>query len=74
MAKNNGTLAILSENETLLSENVSNCKFFGIHVIIVSVCTATTQKKNWEEKSNFIKFHTELKNGLEKIIGTLSKL
>ncbi len=45
MAKNNGTLAILSENETLLSEKFSNCKCFGIHVIIVSVCTATTQKK-----------------------------
>ncbi len=45
MAKNNGTLAILSENETLLSEKCSNCKCFGIHVIIVSVCTATTQKK-----------------------------
>ncbi len=31
-------------------------------------------KKNREEKSNLIKFHTELKNGLDKIIGTLSKL
>ncbi len=31
MAKNIGTLAILSENATLLSENCSNCKCFGIH-------------------------------------------
>ncbi len=72
MAKNIGTLAILSENATLLSENCSNC--FGIHMLIVFVCTATTQKKTREEKSNLIKFHTELKNGLDKMIGTLSKL
>ncbi len=69
MAKNIGTLAILSENATLLSENCSNCKCFGIHVLIVFACTATTQKKQ-----NKIKLHTELKNGLDKIIGTLSKL
>ncbi len=50
MDKNNGTLAILSENETLLSEIFSNYKCFGIHLIIVSVCTATTQKKT-EKKS-----------------------
>ncbi len=37
MVKNIGTLAILSEN-------CSNCKCFGIHVLIVFVCTATTQK------------------------------
>ncbi len=49
-------LAILSENATLLSENCSNCKCFGIHLLIVFVCTATTQK-NREEKSNLIKFH-----------------
>ncbi len=40
MAKNIGTLAILSENATLLSENCSNCKCFGIHMLIVFVCTA----------------------------------
>ncbi len=70
MAKNIGTLAILSENATLLSENVSNCKRLGIHVLIIFVCTATTQKGR-EEKSNFL---TELKNRLDKIIGTMSKL
>ncbi len=47
MAKNTGTLAILSENATLLSENCFNCKCFGIHVRIVFVCTAKTQK-NWK--------------------------
>jgi len=73
MAKNIGTLAILSENATLLSENCSSCKCFGIHVLIVFVCTATTQKSR-EEKSNLLKFHTELKNELDKIIDTLSKL
>ncbi len=35
--KNIGTLAILSDNS-------SNCKCFGIHVLNVFVCTATTQK------------------------------
>ncbi len=60
MAKNIGTLAILSENATLLSENCSSCKCFGIHVHIVFVCTTTTQK-NWEEKSDLIQFYTELK-------------
>ncbi len=73
MAKNIGTLAILSENATLLSEFFSNCKCFGIHVLIVFVCTATTTK-NIEEMSNLIKFHTELKNGLDKIIAPMSKL
>ncbi len=73
MAKNIDTLAILSENATILSEICSNCKCFGIHVLIVFVCTATTQKKHREEMSNLIEFHTELKNGLDKIIGTLSK-
>ncbi len=53
MAKNIGILAILSENATLLSENCSNCKCFGIHMIIVFVCTETTQKNNREEESNF---------------------
>ncbi len=47
MAKNIGTLAILSENAT---------------------------PKKTEEKSNLIQFHIELKNGLDKMIGTLSKL
>ncbi len=56
MTKNIGTLAILSENATLLSENRSNCKCFGIHVLIVFVCTATTQQ-NREEKSNLIISH-----------------
>ncbi len=44
MARNIGTLAILSENAILLS-NCSNCKYFCIHVLIVFVCTATTQRK-----------------------------
>ncbi len=35
-------------NATLLSENSSNYKCFGIHVLIVFVCTATPQK-NWEK-------------------------
>ncbi len=73
MAKNIGTLAILSENATLLSENCSNCKRLGIHVLIIFVCTATTQKSR-EEKSNLIQFLTELKNRLDKVIGTMSKL
>lgn len=72
MAKNIGTLEIISENATLLSENFCNFKCFGIsHVLIVFVCTGTTHtKKKTEEKSNLRKFHTELKNGLDKIIGT----
>ncbi len=50
MAKNFGTLAILSENPMLLSENCSNCKCFGIHVLIVFVCTATIQKNRRKVK------------------------
>ncbi len=40
------------------SENDSNCKCFGIHMLIVFVCTATThtKKKNGEENSNLF-FH-----------------
>ncbi len=53
MAKNICTLAILSENATLLSENCSNYKCFGTHMFIVFVCTATTQT-NREEKSNLV--------------------
>ncbi len=52
MAKNIGTLAILSENTTLLSENCSNCKCFGIHMLIVFVCTATTKKKTEKKSQN----------------------
>ncbi len=66
-------IAILSENATLLSENYSYCKCFGFHVLII--CTATTNTQiNREEKLHLIKFHTELKNGLGKMIGTLLKL
>ena len=37
IAKNIGTLAILSENVTLLSENCCSCKCFGTHMIIYFV-------------------------------------
>jgi len=86
MAKNICTLAIMSENATLLSEFFSNCKCFGIHVLIVFVCTATTHTyththppththtKEKKRKVKLDRFHTELKNGLDKMIGTLSKL
>lgn len=43
MAKNIGTLAIMSKKATLLSENCCNCKCFGTHVFIAFVCTRTTQ-------------------------------
>ncbi len=45
MAKNIGTLAILSENATLLSENCSNCKCFCIHVLIVFCLHCNNTKK-----------------------------
>ncbi len=73
MAKNIGTLAILSKIQHLSHKIVPIANVLVFSVLIVFVCTATTQK-NWEEKSDLIKFHTELKNGLDKIIGTLSKL
>ncbi len=47
---NIGTLAILSENATLLSENCSNCKCCGIHMLIVFICTATTTTKKLRTK------------------------
>ncbi len=47
---NIGTLAILSENATLLSENYSNCKCCGIHMLIVFICTATTTTKKLRTK------------------------
>lgn len=51
MAKNIGTLEIISENATLLSENFCNFKCFGIsHVLIVFVCTGTTHKKKNRRK------------------------
>ena len=46
MAKNIGTLAILSENATLLSEFFfCRCKCFGTHMFISLVCVGTTHKK-----------------------------
>ncbi len=59
MAKNIVTLAILSENATLLSENCSNCKCFGIHVLIVFVCKATTQKNRRNVKLDKISHRTQ---------------
>ena len=64
MAKNIGTLSILSENAILLSENCYSCKYFGTHMFISLVCIGTTHThththKNREEKSNLIQSHTE---------------
>ncbi len=73
MAKNIGTLAILSKIQHL------SHKIVPIANVLVFMCllflfALQQHKKNREEKSDLIKFHTELKNGLDKMIGTLSKL
>ncbi len=59
MAKNIGTLATLSENATLLSENCSSCKCFW-YSCAYCFCLHCRGKKR-EEKSNLKKFHTEHK-------------
>ncbi len=71
MAKNISTLAILSENPMLLSENLSIANVFVFTCLLFLF--ALQQYKKTEEKSNLIKFYTEFKNGLDKIIATLSK-
>ena len=58
MAKNIGTLAILSENAALLSENGCSCTCFCTHMFISLDCVGTTQKTG-QEKSNLIQSHTE---------------
>ena len=67
MVKNIGTPALQSDNAPLLSE-------VGIHVFIYFVCIGKTQKIRGEKKPNLLSFHTELKNGLDKKIGTFSTL
>ncbi len=60
---------------TILSENSFDCKCFVIHVLVNCISLFALQQhtqKNREEKSNLIKFHTELKNELDKIIGIMS--
>ncbi len=71
MAKNISSLAILSENATLLSENCCSCKCFGTCMFIFFVCIGTTQKT---EKKNKIWYNSTQnpKNALDKIIGTLN--
>ncbi len=59
MAKNIGTLAILSENATLLSENCCSCKCLVLTFIFFLF--ALEQQKKREEKSNLKQFHTEPK-------------
>ncbi len=65
MAKDVGTLAILSENATLLSENCCSCKYFGTHVFILFIYICFIYlfltQKNSEEKSKLIQLHTEPK-------------
>ncbi len=72
MAKNICTLAILSENATLLSENCCSCKCFGTHMFIYFLF-ALEQHKKTEKKSQIWYNSTQNpKNALDKIIGTLN--
>ena len=65
MVKNIGTPA-------LLPENCCNYKFIGIHMFIYFAL----EKHNKSEKKSHICYHCtqNSKNGLDKIIGTFSKL
>ena len=79
MVKNIGTPALLSDNAPLLPENCCNYKCFHIHMFISFVhlpfLFALEKHKKSENKSQ-ICFHStqNSKNGLDKIIGTFSKL
>ncbi len=64
MNENIGTLAILLDNATLLSEHCFNCRCFGFHMLIVFVCTASTQKKQRRKvKHNIISHRTQKRTG-----------
>ncbi len=59
MAKNISTLAILSENATLFSENCCSWKWFGTHVYLF-FCIGSTKKKNRRKvKSDTIPHRTQ---------------
>ncbi len=59
MAKNIGTLAILSENTTLLSENCCSCKCFGTHMFIFfCLHWNNTKKQRRKVKSDTIPHRT----------------
>ncbi len=68
MGKHIGTLAIMSENATLLSENCSNCKCFGIHMLIVFVCTATTTHTHTHTKQKKSQKHRTQKMDWAKLL------
>ena len=68
MAKNIGTPALLSDHFS--HKKCCNYKCFGIDMFSYFVCIGKT-KKIREKKLNLISFHTELQNGLDKMIGTL---
>ncbi len=71
MAKDIGTLAILSENATLLSENCCSCKCFGTRMFIFYFLQWNNTKK--QNKSQIWYNSTQNpKNALDKIIGTLN--
>ncbi len=71
MAKNIGTLAILSENANL-SENCCSCKCFGTRMFIFFVCIGTTQKKKQKKSQIWYNSTQNPKNALDKIIGNLN--
>ncbi len=73
IAKNIGTLAILSENATLLSENCCSCKCFGTHILIFFVCIGTTQKNRRKVKSDTIPHRTQ-KMHWTKLLDAFSQL
>ena len=57
----------------LLPEKCYNYKCFGIHMFIYFLCIGKTKKS---EKKSQICYHStqNSRNGLDKIIGTFSKL
>ncbi len=80
MAKNVGTLAILSENATLLSENCCSCKYFWysrvyfvyLYLFYLFIYLFLTQKKQKRKvKTDTITHRTQI-NALDKITGTLN--
>ncbi len=77
MAKNVGTLAILSENASLLSENCCSCKYFGTPVFILFIYIFlylfifNTKKLRRKVKTDTITHRTQI-NALDKITGTLN--